>query len=242
MTLETSSFFDPTKAARMDPLGLDEFMGEIADYNLLSNTRILIDTLRDATEVLPSLPRQPDVAISSLRDIDIISSSLLRHGINPIEVAPRLAEGLKSLGAIAVNVPRGTIATYVGINPSDSRRRQFTSTEQEAIFVESLSVGYHLLDTALTDISTIKMESSASEVAEALGSTVTAVDSMRYSIIAVHRNISPEFFTANIRPYFEPLEVDGEEYAAPGGSQLQTRSARHLALAPRARSLRLASR
>jgi hypothetical protein len=78
-----------------------------------------------------------------------------------------------------------------------------------------------LLDTALADISTVKSDSSAAEVADAISSTSTAVDSMRNSIIAVHRNISPEFFTTNIRPYFEPLEVDGEVYAAPGGSQLQ---------------------
>lgn len=196
-------------------------MEDLAEHNSSSSTRFLNDTLRIATEVLPSLPRQPDIAIASLRDIDIIASSLLKHGINPIEAEPRLTGTLKSLGAIAINVPRGTIATYVGINPNGSRRRHFTSTEQEAIFVESLSVGYRLLDTALTDMSTIKAESSPSDIVEALESTVIAVDSMRDSIITVHRNISPEFFSAHIRPYFEPLEVDGEVYAAPGGSQLQ---------------------
>ena len=36
----------------------------------------------------------------------------------------------------------------------------------------------------------------------------------------VHRKITPEFFTTQLRPYFEPKEVDGKRYLSPGGAQM----------------------
>lgn len=221
MSTASSPFFSTSEAAEIDPLGLDGFMQDIAAYNLSSNTTVLTRALESAIKLVPELPSHPDIAIASLRDIDIILSSLLRHEINPVEAQPGITSTLKSLGEIATNVPRGTIATYVGINPSDYRRRHFTSTEEEVLFVDSLAGGYHLLDSALNDIATIKNDSSTLDIVGALGSSMDAIDNMRNAIVTVHKNISPEFFSTNIRPYFEPLEVDGEVYAAPGGSQLQ---------------------
>ena len=41
------------------------------------------------------------------------------------------------------------------------------------------------------------------------------------SIISVKRTVSPEFFTNDMRPYFESMTVGGKEYTGAGGAQMQ---------------------
>jgi hypothetical protein len=40
------------------------------------------------------------------------------------------------------------------------------------------------------------------------------------AIVAVRRNVTPEFFTGVMRPYFDPKVIGGRTYLAPGGAQM----------------------
>jgi hypothetical protein len=159
-------------------------------------------------------------ALASIRDLDFLASSVLRHNQNPLEIVDRLEEQLVRLGGVAKSVPRGTVFTYAAANPSGERRRSFTGTQEEEVFIGAVIRSILALDGAMDGVGQIALSNVAGLQEVLVGSSV-AMDEMIDSIVEVRRTVSPEFFSFQMRPYFESLVIDGQKLTGSGGAQMQ---------------------
>lgn len=205
--------------AVLDPLGFDEQARQLPGLNNTANVQALADcygSLLDTSANALKTGIDADNAAASLRDLDFIASSLVKHGAAEIAEQDMAQMVLHSLGNIAGTVPRGTVFTYAASNPDDERRRTFTGTAGENLFIDSVKQGVSALDecvAALGDVPKGDIE-GISKAATHMGKMVTA-------IVAVKKGITPAFFTYEMRPYFDSITVNGNPYAGAGGAQMQ---------------------
>lgn len=153
-------------------------------------------------------------AIASIRDLDFFLSSIVRHGVQPNSLIQDLDETMLGLGAIAGTIPRGNVATYATANPTDERQRTFTGERPERLFIRAVAQTALALDDALR----IFGDQGYRKGLVALDS---GLDDMVKSIITVKREVTPDFFTGKLRPYFDSMTIAGKQYLGSGGAQLQ---------------------
>lgn len=207
--------------SKLDPLNLDEFMAELPFVNMAGDTQKIIDTTETATEKLFALEdTNSNEAFAALRDMDFLLGSGIRHGLDPITDVDGLEEGLIRLGKIAGTVPRGSVYTYSLANPNDNRQRSFTGSYEENEFIDAVRVGTGALDCAIFALSQCSEYDKEGLIA-GLDSTTEAMGDMVAAIGRVMRTVSPEYFTNNLRPYFDPAIIDGVSYTGAGGAQMQ---------------------
>ncbi|HEU4966432.1 MAG TPA: monodechloroaminopyrrolnitrin synthase PrnB family protein [Candidatus Saccharimonadales bacterium] len=205
--------------AALDPLIFDEQARRLPSLNSTNDVRGLTDQYESLLDVSARALKEgidADNAAASLRDLDFVAGSLVRHGAIEIAEQDMAQIVLHSLGAVAGTVPRGTVFTYAAANPDGVRRRTFTDTDGEQLFINSVKEGVDALDhcvEALSEVPTGKI-GGIEQAAEHMGRMVT-------SIVAVKKGITPEFFTYEMRPYFDALTVNGVSYAGAGGAQMQ---------------------
>jgi len=205
--------------ANADPLNLDNAIFFLPQLNKDGNTEVIKEILFYSLNASKNMSSQTE-AIASLRDIDFLAGSLIRHGIDPLTCIPGMEEELLRLGNIAETAPRGTVFTYAVVNPAGNRQRTFTGSVEEIRFIEATKEGVLALDHGLNALSLCFLANDE-ELGLALQNTSIDMDQMISSILRVRRNISPEYFTNEIRPYFEPLIIDGKKIAGAGGAQMQ---------------------
>src|SRR3989344_5471170 len=206
--------------ADLDPLLLDETLSYLPVMNFNADTSAILAATQYGLEEIAHVELSPDAALACLRDFDFLIGSSLRLGVNPLDINPGMAEQLLRLADIAGTVPRGTVYTYAVTNPEGERMRTFTGSPEEVTFIEAVRNSTVALDDALSHLSAASFNETE-DFSKALDQTSKAMGVMTTSIINVHRTISPEFFTLNLRPYFEPLSIDGKLYTGAGGAQLQ---------------------
>jgi hypothetical protein len=204
-----------SKVRDLDPLQLDSFFATLPDINEQGDVETIVHEVHRALSIA-AIENEIDghTALACLRDLDFLLSSSLRHGRNLIPEIDQLEDILIMLGERADTIPRGTVTTYGMANPTDERQRSFTGSEIEATFIKSVSDGAYALEDA--------METYAYRGRLAgLQSIDRGLDVMIDSIVTVRRQVSPEYFTNVLRPYFEPLVINNTEYHGSGGAQLQ---------------------
>jgi hypothetical protein len=210
------------EVAKRDPLGIDLIMAALPDLNANADLR----GIREATAYASNILRDQEVvdpsdALAIIRDMDFLTSSLLRHGENPFDHAPELEESLIRTGLVANTVPRGTVFTYAAANPSGERRRSFTGSTEEDVFISAVTRSVVALDDSVDKMGGISPIHTDQQLQGVLADSSDAMDEMVRSIIEVKRVVSPEYFTFNMRPYFESLEIGGKSYTGSGGAQIQ---------------------
>ncbi|HCH34925.1 MAG: PrnB [Candidatus Saccharibacteria bacterium GW2011_GWC2_48_9] len=206
--------------AELDPLSLDEIMILLPELNRRQDVESINTVLSEVVCTSQYNVVSQEDALAALRDLDFLASSLLRHGAQPLQSVDGLEGELMRLGNVAGTIPRGTVFTYASINPLDERMRSFTGTTEEALFIDSVRNGTLALDLALTSLSDKSMYDDEG-MAEALTTSAAAMDTMIASIINVYHTITPEFFSEQMRPYFEPLVIGGRKFTGAGGAQMQ---------------------
>jgi len=214
--------FNYQKIAGLDPLGIDEDIFDLPQLNRTCNSTQLVNLgAKMARSFYDIGLGTAEEGYAALRDLDFVASSLDRAGVNPFSYVPRLEEAMLDAGDMAESVPRSTITTYAGANPDGVRRRSFTGSQEEDVFIASLRTSFDELEVALVGLGRLKKEEQAHAYAGTLDISANAVQTLVASMVKVKRTISPEFFTHNIRPFFDPLTIGGRVYAAAGGGQLQ---------------------
>lgn len=204
-----------TVASRLDPLDLDPFFVELPAINKAGDVVTLYNALAKAVIRLNEMQvTTASGALAAMRDLDFIASSYLRHGRNPIDDVAGLEECLIDLGHLADTVPRGTVATYALANPADERLRSFTGDDEETLFIDAVRQTSLVLEESLQDL----IHNGA---ASALTTLDANLDIAIQSIVSVMRSLPPEYFTNEMRPYFDPMVIGGERYLGAGGAQLQ---------------------
>lgn len=222
---------DYADVAMADPLQLDERLHDLPQKNATEDVYGLQDDLDYASATLAAREISSLSTIdayATIRDLDFLTSSLVRHGINPITSTPGLEAQLLELGDRLATAPRGTVYTYAACNPEGARERSFTGSPEEALFIRVVRDSSAKLDVGALTLSTITPASTPETICQALDTVNAACDEMTASIVAVHRNLSPEYFTNHMRPFFDPLTIGGETYTGSGGAQLQLLAIDHM--------------
>lgn len=226
MTLETLrprlDFPSYDEVAKRDPLGVDRAMSVLPALNAEGNIEGIEAITRGALDESQQQANlsQTD-ALAVIRDMDFLASSLLRHDVHPFEIIPELEAELVRVSEAAKTVPRGTVFTYAAANPGGDRRRSFTGTPEEDVFIDAVSRSIVALDGAVDNIGNASVYGGEDRLVAALNDSSTAMDEMVSSIIEVKRTVTPEFFSSQMRPYFESLVIDGKKYTGSGGAQIQ---------------------
>jgi len=204
--------------AEMDPLNFDAFALDLPKYNETNDVRTLAGQYENMLATADTLHTPtPFEATAALRDLDFMAGSLLRHKAGNVAESPDAQAVLLRLGEQSNTVPRGTVFTYAAANPNDtSRRRSFTGTHKEELFISAVRQGAHALDIVMDDLNEIAQGNSSN-----LDRANTQMQVMVDSIVEVKRGISPAFFTYEMRPYFDSLTIGGTSYAGAGGAQMQ---------------------
>lgn len=211
---------DYQRVANLDPLSLDAVMTRIPSLNTRGDVEALVAITNQAVSNVKFDALSRFDSLAALRDLDFLLSSVVRHDPTATSRIHGLDDMLTSLAVNADSVPRGTVYTYAIANPQGARRRTFTGTPEEESFIEAVANGTIALDNALVEMANSAGGSDAQMVA-ALLKTTESLDVMIESILSVRKVISPQFFTDEMRPYFEPLRVAGKKYTGAGGAQLQ---------------------
>lgn len=212
LTLTTEKYI---AASRLDPLGLDTYFEQLPAINKAGDIDSLYEKLTESVLKLDIEPTKTSYeALAVLRDLDFLASSYVRHGRNPIEDVQGLEGHLVELGGIVGTVPRGTVATYALANPDNGRQRSFTGDSEESLFIDAVRQTSLALESSLEDF--VRQDPTT-----ALIQLDANLDVAIQSIVSVMRALPPEYFTEEMRPYFDPLIIESKRYLGAGGAQLQ---------------------
>lgn len=211
---------DRLVAAR-DPLKCDSY---VLDEFIALNKRADLDKLsRRSEQFANAIKRIPRISrldsLAALRDLGLMAASLRRHG-GGLALAPVLENALYLLSIKTQEIPRDTIYSYGPRNPEGLRQRTFTGTKQEKEFVNSFSVGLASLEQSLAKLLIVSKKHLHDSTLPEMEGAVFDLSHLVDAIANVRRTITPEFFTSVLRPYFEPIEIRGKVYYAPGGAQM----------------------
>jgi hypothetical protein len=159
-------------------------------------------------------------ALAALRDLGMIAAVVTRYGI-PVPDLPDLEQALARLGKLGGEVPRETLFSYTTRNPEGTRLRTFTNLTEERLFIDTLREG--LLSTIVCLRATFQAclyEPYDPAFVQSLEMAAEAFSELVPGIVEIRKKISPELFTFQMRPFFDPFEVNGVSYLAPSGTQL----------------------
>ena len=213
---------DYRKIAELDPLAIDE---DILDLPRLNDKNLPLQLARLGSKMVANFytlgVETPEEGYAALRDFDFLASSLDRANVNPFTRVDGLEGAMLDAGNLAKSVPRSTITTYAGANPTDERRRSFTGSQEENVFLDSLKTSFDELEIAFNAVASLGRTQGVGARIKALDASTEAMKTMIKCMVDVKRVIAPAYFTDHIRPFFDPLTIGGAVYAAAGGGQLQ---------------------
>lgn len=210
------------KVSELDPLGADNLFVELPNINKFKDSSLLFSrTSYFAEKVLLIDDLSQEIALAILRDLGMLGSALTKQEIIVASV-PFLEEALTYVGKYAGEVPRDTFFSYTSRNPQkDGRLRKYTALSEEILFIDSLKKTNYLLYDC---IYALQLASQLSIFDPNFGYFVNQatknLQTMVETMIVVKKNIAPEVFTLQIRPFFEPYKVYDVEYHAPGASSM----------------------
>lgn len=204
--------------ATLDPLGADAVMRSLPQANIAADVAWLRSR---AVQLSRHVCRIRDVASAraALRDLGMLTASLTRHTGRDI-APPAVEAAMLRLGGIADEVPRETVYSYSTRNPRGPRRRSFTDTPGEHLFIDEVSAASEALEIAIEYCRQIPAAVDQREADS--GAAVVHHHLQRFGkhLLTVKRHLTPQYFTGQLRPYFPALTIAGRTYYAPGGAQM----------------------
>ncbi len=208
------------RVSEIDPLDVDHLMEKVPEYNSTGSVEDLKEIIASALERAPRTESMGECeALACLRDLDFLAASILRHGGNPFEVAG-LEAYMLACGQTAGTIPRGTVFTYAIGNPTGQRRRRFTDTAAEEAFIEATTEACKALDESVIWLAQVNVGGEDDKIAGCVSMASCGVKTCTRAMRDVHSRVDPAWFSSTLRPYFDPLLIDGQKYLAPGGAQL----------------------
>lgn len=209
----------------LDPLYFDQYFvsGKFSECaTALSAEAILAFVERTVNQIsFDTVIKMAEVpAMAAARDLNMVASALTKFGI-PMHVVPQLESLLVLLSDKTREVPTDTVFGYGSRNPKGERRRSFTRTSEEDVFIDSFTEGMNSLIVTLAALETVQtMSLENGRYSLLVKEAVFGFQKMSESILNVRKHITPDFFTHKLRPFFEPKTVHGKTYFAAGGAQM----------------------
>ncbi len=159
-------------------------------------------------------------AMAATRDVSMFASALTKFGVRLSEV-PIIETLLVQLADKTQEVPSDTVFSYGPRNPGGARRRMFTSTNEEDLFIQSFTDGMNGLIVGLACLEALQQLDICDPMYPQFATEATeGIRKMSEAISSVRKVVSPEIFTYKLRPFFEPKTIRGKTYFAPGGAQM----------------------
>ena len=125
------------------------------------------------------------------------------------------------MGQIAAEVPRDTVFSYGPRNPSGSRERRFTDTDDERAFIESFREGVaSAADVIRALVEACHMHLDDERLPAKLAGATAPLNRFTNAMIQARKDIRPDVFTREIRPFLDVIKHKGREFVAPGGAQI----------------------
>lgn len=210
---------DIPKIRNSDPLELDYLFKDnrFSEFKKENNYEQLHQILSDKLKLnfdAMSLEEQH----ASLRDFGFILGSILQKDPNFTLSSTQEMNLEKISNNLNINYPYHTVFEYTMLNPSGNRRRTFTNTDQERVFIDQVEKSY----INMVQINNLIMSTNLSDedIINKLQIVEQKLQSLVSAIPEVMKKVGPEFFASNLRPYFNSLNFKGIKYDGPGGSQL----------------------
>jgi monodechloroaminopyrrolnitrin synthase len=208
--------------ADLDPLGADAKLQKLPEINARGDINAIACIIKEIIPTFEAVELQSEnESIATMRDLGILAGSLKRHGVEPIEAIPKLEPILVALSQKNDMVPRDTFVHYILWNPKGARQRKYTTYEAESHLITSGSIALPKLEDAianLVDLHSISVD--APEFVQICNQCSTNLMGMVEAIVYAIKNISRQCFATELRPYFDPILVQGQEYLGPGAVEM----------------------
>ena len=193
----------------LDPFGLDSFFE--VDFVKFANASSPSEMLGFAEQhfsgiSFADLTKLNEVAaMAATRDVAMLASALMKLGVRVSEV-PVLEMMLLKLADKTYEVPADTVFSYGPRNPSGQRRRTFTGSTEEEMFIRSFTDGMDGLIIALASLEVLReMDICDPMYAQYASEATDGMKGMVDAIFAVRKIVTPEVFTFKLRPFFDPI-------------------------------------
>jgi monodechloroaminopyrrolnitrin synthase len=205
-----------------DPLNVNEIMTSLPDINSREDLGALSALLN---ELLARYDNAGDISVAEacavVRDIGFVMSSIRKLGIQPQTVNTQLSCRMIKLSKLTNMVPRDTVYHYTVWNPEGRYQRLFTAFEDEKNLIKSVRLSVFELEAAIGELLNAIAAGPlhtrfTGHVTLAQAALANSINALAVAIKGVH----PRIFSVNLRPYFDPVEIDGISYIASGGGQI----------------------
>lgn len=206
----------------LDPLKADTLIRKLPFLNLQRDTielvLLLVDIMPSMSEISTFDKFQANAAI---RDIGFLLGSLKRHQVEPVNVIPELEDKMNLLGQKTDLPPRDTLLHYTIWNPTDHRRRTYTGTQDEQFLINSVVVAMEPLVQSILLLKKLHLTSLHSPDFKQICHEVQILfEKVIEGIVLARRNVSPAYFANELRFYFDPIILNGQQYLGPGAVEM----------------------
>ncbi|WP_394829177.1 monodechloroaminopyrrolnitrin synthase PrnB family protein [Pendulispora albinea] len=161
-------------------------------------------------------------AAAGMRDLGFLIGSIRRHGHEPAEVLPALEPVMLELSRLTGLPPSVNLLHVTVWNPADpALERRFTKVDAEAHLFESVRLSMAALEAAVHRTLELYEEPLTSPAFAPMADDVAhLLRKMVDAIVYAYRNIPPQIFAAELRPYFEPVRFAGKSWLGPGAVEM----------------------
>lgn len=206
----------------LDPLSADAELQKLPEINARRDINAIAYILEKILPRFETIQLQTEnESVATIRDLGMFAGSLKRHGVQPIEAVPKLEPILIALSQRTDMVPRDTLLHYSIWNPKGIRQRKYTSYTDETHLITSASIAIPKLEVAianLVDLHSLPVDTP--EFLELCKQCTTNLMGMVEAIVYAIKNVSRQCFATELRPYFDPILVQGQEYLGPGAVEM----------------------
>ena len=209
--------------AACDPLQARSLVLQLPGLNRKKDVHGIVGLLR---ELLPARGVSSGwgfvEAAAAMRDIGFFLGSLKRHGLEPADAVPGLEPVLLDLARETDLPPRETLLHVTVWNPAAAdAQRSYTGLRDEAHLLESVRISMAALEAAIAltvELTDVPLRSPA--FAQGCNALADYLQKMVDSIVYAYRFISVQVFYDELRPFYEPIRFDGQNYLGPGAVEM----------------------
>lgn len=207
----------------LDPFGIDHELALLPEINSnkdINKLKTILSIIADKSNLIEQANFTTSHAM--LRDVGFVVSSLRRFDIQICEEDKIIERALLLLGAKTNSIPRETSYHYGICNPSDNRQRTFTNFPDEIHLINGVRFFAADLEEILSALidAYCKVEENEKITDHQINSMVKSLQSSFQRVGEELKNIDPQIFSRELRPYFDPIIISGKEYVGPGGGQV----------------------
>lgn len=213
---------DNAYIASLDPLEADAILSKLPEMNTVGDVSGIISaiqTIIPGTEQIQYFSYEESLA--AVRDLGILAGSLKKHGVEPIHAVNQLEPLFLKFAQKTDMIPRDTLIHYTIWNPDGARQRRYTIYADEIQMIHSAKIAIPRLNSALNQLVLLhKIPLNSHEFVEECRECAENLNGMVEAIVHVMKKVSRKIFAEELRAYYDPIQVQGQDYLGPGAVEM----------------------